>query len=571
MASAATPKYNSRSLENDSIRRSSRDGFTRDLCEEIPRLPGETRITDKEVIYICPFNGPIKGRVYITNYRLYLRSFETDSGALLDIPLGVIARVEKMGGASSRGENSYGLDITCKDMRNLRFALKQEGHSRRDIFEVLTKYAFPRSHGLPLFAFLNEEKFPENGWMVYNPIEEYRRQGLPNDQWRVSFVNKRFEMCETYPSILVVPYHSTDDDLRKVATFRSRNRIPVLSWIHPENKNVIMRCSQPLVGMGGKRNKDDEKYLDIIREANGQISKLAIFDARPSVNAVANKATGGGYESDDVYHNAEIFFLDIHNIHVMRESLRKLKDIVYPNVEESHWLSSLESTHWLEHVKFVLTGAIQVADKVASGRSSVLVHCSDGWDRTAQLTSLAMLILVYCLITACVNCTVFKLESNTSPCFFQRIGHGEKNHADTDRSPIFLQFMDCVWQMSKQFPTAFEFNEQFLITILDNLYSCRFGTFLFNSEYAREKEKVMMKTLSLWSMINSDKGKYTNPFYTKELNRALYPVASMRHLELWVNYYIRWNTRMRQQVSEIKLLPSQLCFRLHQHRHYDTV
>lgn len=50
-----------------------------------------------------------------------------------------------------------------------------------------------------------------------------------------------------------------------------------------------MRCSQPLVGMGGKRNKDDERYLDIIREANGQISKLTIYDARPNVNAVANK------------------------------------------------------------------------------------------------------------------------------------------------------------------------------------------------------------------------------------------------------------------------------------------
>lgn len=41
--------------------------------------------------------------------------------------------------------------------------------------------------------------------------------------------------------------------------------------------------------MSGKRNKDDEKYLDIIREANGQISKLTIYDARPNVNAVANK------------------------------------------------------------------------------------------------------------------------------------------------------------------------------------------------------------------------------------------------------------------------------------------
>lgn len=33
---------------------------------------------------------------------------------MLDVPLGAISRVEKMGGASSRGENSYGLEITCK-------------------------------------------------------------------------------------------------------------------------------------------------------------------------------------------------------------------------------------------------------------------------------------------------------------------------------------------------------------------------------------------------------------------------------------------------------------------------
>lgn len=37
-----------------------------------------------------------------------------DVVVILDVPLGAISRVEKMGGASSRGENSYGLDITCK-------------------------------------------------------------------------------------------------------------------------------------------------------------------------------------------------------------------------------------------------------------------------------------------------------------------------------------------------------------------------------------------------------------------------------------------------------------------------
>ncbi|KAF0045624.1 hypothetical protein F2P81_002153 [Scophthalmus maximus] len=462
----------------------------------------------KEIIYICPFSGAVKGKVLITNYRLYFKSSDAD-------------------------------------MRNLRFALKQEGHSRRDIFELLFRHAFPLSHGLPLFAYVTQEKYEENGWNVYKPIEEFRRQGLPNSKWRITFINKNYELCDTYPTVLAVPFKSKEEDLRRVAAFRSRGRIPVLSWIHRENQAVIARCSQPLVGMSGKRNKDDERYLDLIREAN-DTTKLTIYDARPNVNAVANKATGGGYEGDE-YQNAELIFLDIQNIHVMRESLKKLKDIVYPNVEESHWLSSLESTHWLEHVKLVMSGAIQVADKVSSG-NSVVVHCSDGWDRTAQLTSLAMLMLdSHYRTLRGFQVLIEKEWISFGHKFASRTGQGDKNHADQDRSPIFVQFIDCVWQMTKQFPTAFEFNERLLLTILDHLYSCRFGTFLYNCESARDQQEVRSKTVSLWSLVNSKMDIYLNPFYTPESGRVLYPVASMRHLELWVTYYIRWNPRIRQQ------------------------
>uniref|UniRef100_A0AAQ4PMS2 Myotubularin n=1 Tax=Gasterosteus aculeatus aculeatus TaxID=481459 RepID=A0AAQ4PMS2_GASAC len=497
----------------DRFSSTSRESLKMELLADVSLLPGEERIIDKDIIYVCPFNRAVKGKVLITNYRLYFKSSEADVVMALDVPLGAICRVEKMGGASSRGENSYGLEITCKDMRNLRFALKQEGHSRRDIFELLFKHAFPLSHGLPLFAYMSQEKYGENGWNIYKPMDEFRRQGLPNSKWRVTFINNNYEVCDTYPTILAVPVKSKDEDLRRVAAFRSRGRIPVLSWIHRENQAVIARCSQPLVGMSGKRNKDDERYLDMIREANNT-EKLTIYDARPSVNAVANKATGGGYEGDE-YQNAELVFLDIQNIHVMRESLKKLKDIVYPNVEESHWLSSLESTHWLEHVKLVLSGAIQVADKVSSG-NSVVVHCSDGWDRTAQLTSLAMLML--------------------------------DSHYRTLRG--FQVLIEKEWisfgHKFASFPTAFEFNERLLLTILDHLYSCCFGTFLYNCESARDQH-VRSKTVSLWSLVNSRMEIYLNPFYTPESGRVLYPVASMRHLELWVTYYIRWNPRIRQQ------------------------
>jgi hypothetical protein len=71
--------------------------------------------------------------------------------------------------------------------------------------------------------------------------------------------------------------------------------------------------------------------------------------------------------------------------------------------------------------------------------------------------------------------------------FSQRLGHGDRNHSDDQRAPIFLQFIDCVWQMTFQFPYAFAFNEHFLVTILDHIYSCLFGTFLGNCEKQREK------------------------------------------------------------------------------------
>ncbi|KAG8136979.1 hypothetical protein E2320_005524 [Naja naja] len=445
--------------------------------EEPPLLPGET-IKDmaKDVTHICPFTGGIRGTLTVTNYRLYFKSMERNPPFVLDGPLGVINRVEKIGGASSRGENSYGLEIVCK----------------------------------PLFAFEYKEVFPENGWNVYDPILEYRRQGIPNESWRMTSINEQYDLCDTYPALLVVPANIPDEELKKVAAFRSRGRIP------------------PMVGVSGKRSKEDEKYLQAIMDSNAQSHKILIFDARPSVNA----AKGGGYESEDAYQNAELVFLDIHNIHVMRESLRKLKEIIYPNIEETHWLSNLESTHWLEHIKLILAGALRIADKVESGKTSVIVHCSDGWDRTAQLTSLAMLMLDgYYRTIRGFQVLIEKEWLSFGHRFQLRVGHGDKNHTDADRSPVFLQFVDCVWQMTRQFPTAFEFNEFFLITILDHLYSCLFGTFLWNSEQQRVKELE----------------DFSNPLYASYTNHVLYPVASMRHLELWIGYYIRWNPRMKPQ------------------------
>nr|XP_058907082.1 myotubularin-related protein 1 isoform X5 [Kogia breviceps] len=469
--------------------RALRDGNKLAQMEEAPLFPGESiKAIVKDVMYICPFVGAVSGTLTVTDFKMYFKSVERDPHFVLDVPLGVISRVEKIG-AQSHGDNSCGIEIMCKDMRNLRLAYKQEEQSKLGIFENLNKHAFPLSNGQTLFAFNYKEKFPVNGWKVYDPVSEYKRQGLPNESWKISKVNSNYELCDTYPAIIVVPTSVKDDDLSKVAAFRAKGRIPVLSWIHPESQATITRCSQPLVGPNDKRCKEDEKYLQTIMDANAQAHKLIIFDARQNKVASTNKAKGGGYESESAYPNAELVFLEIHNIHVMRESLRKLKEIAYPAIDEARWLSNVDGTHWLEYIRMLLAGAVRIADKIESGKTSVVVHCSDGWDRTAQLTSLAMLLLdSYYRTIKGFEALLEKEWISFGHRFALRVGHGNDNHADADRSPIFLQFIDCVWQMTRQFPSAFEFNELFLITILDHLYSCLFGTFLCNCEQQRLKE-----------------------------------------------------------------------------------
>ncbi|XP_073654870.1 phosphatidylinositol-3-phosphate phosphatase MTMR1 isoform X5 [Tursiops truncatus] len=430
-----------------------RDGNKLAQMEEAPLFPGESiKAIVKDVMYICPFVGAVSGTLTVTDFKMYFKNVERDPHFVLDVPLGVISRVEKIG-VQSHGDNSCGIEIMCKDMRNLRLAYKQEEQSKLGIFDNLNKHAFPLSNGQTLFAFNYKEKFPVNGWKIYDPVSEYKRQGLPNESWKISKVNSNYELCDTYPAIIVVPTSVKDDDLSKVAAFRAKGRIPVLSWIHPESQATITRCSQPLVGPNDKRCKEDEKYLQTIMDANAQAHKLIIFDARQNKVASTNKAKGGGYESESAYPNAELVFLEIHNIHVMRESLRKLKEIAYPAIEEARWLSNVDGTHWLEYIRMLLAGAVRIADKIESGKTSVVVHCSDGWDRTSQLTSLAMLMLdSYYRTIKGFEALIEKEWISFGHRFALRVGHGNDNHADADRSPIFLQFIDCVWQMTRQTP-----------------------------------------------------------------------------------------------------------------------
>lgn len=176
-------------------------------------------------------------------------------------------------------------------------------------------------------------------------------------------------------------------------------------------------------------------------------------------------------------------------------------------------------------------------------KKSVLIHCSDGWDRTSQICALSQLLMdsyyrtfegFLVLIQKDWMCYGHK--------FHTRVGQGSADYSDDQRSPIFIQYLDCVWQLTRMYPLYFEFNESLLIALAHHLYSCRFGTFLFNNPCERDRANLNEKTTCLWTYLSSKRSSFMNPYYEK-LRYPLLPhtTAVCRGVRLWESYFCRWS------------------------------
>ena len=211
----------------------------------------------------------------------------------------------------------------------------------------------------------------------------------------------------------------------------------------PPTISLRCRCSQPLVGPMQSRSDADERMVQRIMDANANSNRICIFDARPKGNAIANIVKGGGYEDVAFYEDLDFEFLDIHNIHVMRESLRKVKVVCFPTIDDKKFLSNIDNTEWLHHLKCILNGANRIVEKIFN-RSSVIVHCSDGWDRTAQLTSLSMLLLdpFYRTLEG-FQVLIEKEWLSFGHKFAHRIGHWEDKHSN-DRSVAIMHMITLI-------------------------------------------------------------------------------------------------------------------------------
>ncbi|KZO95777.1 phosphatases II [Calocera viscosa TUFC12733] len=579
-------------------------------------------------------DGPATGCLHLTAHHLIFTDSSSQSEKWVPYPLiSLVTRLPQTLTGSSP------LALRCRTFDSFVLFFPRE-ESAADVFESVRELTVTSSIS-SMYAFFYRPNPPfdvSDGWGLYSPREEFARMGVGSrtKAWRFTDINKDYSFCPTYAARLVVPARISDTVLTHAAKYRSKARIPALTYHHWANFATITRSSQPMVGLTNSRSIQDEKLIEAIFQSHlnptsafggevkpkpgqpvvyGATATNLIIDARPTTNAMANVAKGAGTEKMEHYREGKKAYLGIDNIHVMRDSLARVVDCL----READMLASslqagengqsgvvlldrhaLRKSGWLRHISAILDGALLIVRNVHVNSSHVLVHCSDGWDRTAQLASIAELcldpfyrtfrgfqILVEkdwlafghrfadrCghlssekfFITASGDVGTAPGGADAAQAFFasvQKQFTGQGHLKET--SPVFHQFLECVRQIQRQYPTRFEFNELFLQKLHYHLYSCQFGSFLFNNEKDRrtagpEQSKAPWeRTYSIWDFFNDSRNKpeYLNPEYDGSLDDPARrePGADMgvllpnpRDVRFWYQLYGRSDEEMNGRI-----------------------
>ena len=454
--------------------------------------------------------------------------------------------------------------ITLKDYRS--FKIKS---SNNQIFEKLLKSTINNNDFYKYAIFYKNEKTKKNikyeidGWKIYDPVCEYLRQGVEFSDTKFCFsnLNNNYEICETYPYILVIPKKfDNKKELTSIAESRKKNRFPLLSYYYKNKKTYLFRSAQ--INKGGFFSKIKNKEIDYMNQItnmdnNSNNKGFLVFDCRPEMAARANSLKGGGVESKTDYNNClGVFFGDIQNIHEVRKALQTgLLKCYYgdeKNVGEGKisfdiknsnmqcFLSKFEKAKWLDYLSDLLLGSIFVAQYLIRG-VNVLVHCTDGWDRTSQVCSLVQMILdPYYRTIEGFAVLIEKDWISFGHQFGIRNGCDLKKENKDQKSPIFIQFLHAVYQMTMQYPTAFEFNHNFLLLLSEQIYSNKYGTFLFNCEKEKFMNKAPSTMISIWSDIFLEKNKYLNDLY-KPINSSLNIKGELKYMSIWNDFFFKYD------------------------------
>ncbi|ROT76370.1 Myotubularin-related protein 13 [Penaeus vannamei] len=229
----------------------------------------------------------------------------------------------------------------------------------------------------------------------------------------------------------------------------------------------------------------------------------------PGVVAMHVEMLDAGIKTD-AYHKTEFIPVEYTEVRQIKSSFKKLMRACVPSSpaaeQEQSFFRAIENSEWLNQLETLLQVAGAIVDLIDLLGASVMLLLEDGWDFTAQVTSIAQL----CLDPYYRTIEGFRvLIEKEWLAFGHRFNHRSNLLQGSQASgfaPIFLQFLDAVHQIQRQFPLSFEFNEYYLRFLAYHYVSARFRTFLSDSELERAELGIMTEEDKRGSLSRHHKG-----------------------------------------------------------------
>ncbi|CAH0718119.1 unnamed protein product, partial [Brenthis ino] len=537
------------------------------------------------VVMLAPLSERERGRfgsLFVTNYKLSFVPLDISSNdeygqknqlvGVFDVPLtGVGALWQTDGGPTRRRRllprsdvpvKLKGLQIVCKNMKVLtfNFANSAIGNARK-VAMALLHHAFPKRHDL-LFAFEYREPYyptlPSDLNMFQRPSDwkrELERCDCPH--WRITCINGTSDaFMLTAGETLIVPSSVLDYNLIETARHFRSGRVPIWVWGRSEGA-ALLRSGELLPTE--QSATAESVLLEQVRRSHPKLTPPhVIYLCGNSFNNSGSPAT-------------------LPPLNTLNMAFKKLADLCTPTtlsgfwMQDSQYYSILESSRWLRHVAACLAGADDAAAHLAANVTVVLQE-GDGVDYCAVVSCLTQLLLDehYRTITGFQSLIQKEWVALGHP-FCDRFGlprpGSSKEEAEREPTaqiaPVFLLFLDCTWQLQRQFPAAFQFTETYLTTLWDCAHNHLFDTFLFNCPRDRElavSKNFVQRPIWDWEeqFSEQDIALFYNPLFSGPIRTPtthrhsqspgagagagarLSPCTSVAGAEVWAQCYERW-------------------------------
>uniref|UniRef100_T1IWR3 Galactose-1-phosphate uridylyltransferase n=1 Tax=Strigamia maritima TaxID=126957 RepID=T1IWR3_STRMM len=494
---------------------------------EIRLLPGEAIISSAEQVLkfatLSERQG-LSGALFVTNFKISFVTADKSSFRLVDrsvrnkildecdICLANVDTVyhvqdsnnrkKKLPPAGNIHTKIQSIEIHCKDFRvhtfSFKFTPKPQEKAVVNIVNALLHHSFPLK---PQLLFVFDYRGPVSkvdGTPLFLVASDWhheiKRLGC-DKKWRISHVNENFMMSRSLPETFVVPGQLLDEQIYKASHHFKDNRVPVWSWSLPDGCAVVRSAG---IHPGITDSRAMAVMLDVIRSTH----PLKKFP-----------------------HIVDLDSL-LPNLKDIQQSYMKLKDLCVSDTTTQFWeqdvryFSLLENTKWLSTVATCLSISKELALFVYQSQSIVFLQEQDGRDLSCLVSSLIQIILdSHYRTTSGFQSLIQKEWIAMGHPFCDRLHHTSR--LENEECPLFLLFLDCVWQMLQQFPSSFQFTETYLTSLWDAAHLTVFDTFLFNCSrdlwLANKDTQKPLPPRSVWDWkrlyADEEKALFENPLY----------------------------------------------------------